>query len=271
MVQIGGRITLAITLAIKLAITLAITLATASLHADAVAQSIDEDWPGFRGPGKMGISRATDLPLAWSNDAGLAWKTPLPGPGASSPIVSGDHIYLTCYTGYLVPGEPEGSLDDLVRHLVCFARDDGSILWTKSVKAALPEEDRIRDHGYAANTPAADAERVYAFFGKSGVFAYDHQGNELWHADVGATTSGWGTAASPVLYQDQVFINASVESESLIALDRRTGKEIWRVGGIKEAWNTPLIVHPDSAGRNQRCAISGRGIGWPGTGGRDSR
>jgi len=84
------------------------------------------------------------------------------------------------------------------------------------------------------------------FFGKSGVFAFDHQGNQLWHADVGEGTSGWGTAASPVLYQDLVIINASVESQSLVALDRATGDEKWRASGINEAWNTPVLVTADS-------------------------
>jgi hypothetical protein len=157
-----------------------------------------------------------------------------------------DHIYLTSYTGYLVPGESGGSLDNLQRHLICLGASDGEILWDRTVKAKLPEEETIRDHGFAANTPAADEDRVYAFFGKSGVHAYDHEGNPLWQADVGTGTSGWGTAASPVLYKDLVFINASVESQSLIALDRKTGDEKWRAGGIREAWNTPIIVTTES-------------------------
>ncbi|MDP6358786.1 MAG: PQQ-binding-like beta-propeller repeat protein [Planctomycetota bacterium] len=176
------------------------------------------------------------------------WKTALPGAGASSPIVFGDHIYLTSYTGYLVPGSPGGSLDDLKRHLICIRRDDGKIIWNSPVKAKLPEKDRIRDHGYAANTPVADAERVYAFFGKSGVFAFDHKGKQLWKADVGSNMSGWGTAPSPVLYKNLIFVNASVESQSLIALDKQTGAEKWRARGIKEAWNTPLVVKTKAGG-----------------------
>ncbi len=170
----------------------------------------------------------------------------MPGAGASSPVVWGDRIFVTSYTGFLVPGESGGSPDELTRHLICLGRDDGEILWNESVKATLPEESSIRDHGFAANTPAVDAERVYTFFGKSGVFAHDHQGKQLWHADVGSKTHGWGTSASPVLYKDLLFINASVESSSLIALDRTTGQEKWRAGGIKQAWNTPLIVKTKS-------------------------
>ena len=201
-----------------------------------------DDWPYFRGPSGMGVSDAKALPVSWSESANLAWKTELPGPGSSSPIVFGDHIYLTCYTGYSVPGQSGGSLDDLQRHLVCMDRDSGEILWDRAVKAKLPEEEQIRDHGYAANTPAADADGVYAFFGKSGVVAFDHDGKQLWQADVGEATSGWGTSASPVLYKDFVFINASVESQSLVALKKDSGEEVWRQGGINEAWNTPLVV-----------------------------
>ena len=63
------------------------------------------DWTGFRGPSGMGVSDAESLPLEWGAGNNVAWKTPLPGAGASSPIVWGDRIYLTCYTGYLVPDE----------------------------------------------------------------------------------------------------------------------------------------------------------------------
>lgn len=205
-----------------------------------------DDWSSFRGPHGMGVATATGLPLEWTSTKNVAWKTPLPGPGASSPITFGEHIYLTCYTGYFVPDGPKGSLDQLERHLIALRRDTGKVVWDRAVAAKLPEETSIRDHGFAANTPAADADGVYAFFGKTGVFAFDHQGNQLWQADVGSKTHGWGTAASPLLHEGLVFINASVESESLVALDRKTGKEKWRASGIREAWNTPLLVTADS-------------------------
>lgn len=208
------------------------------------------DWPGFRGPTGMGISADGRPPLQWDGSSNFLWKTPLPGSGASSPIVFGDHIYVTAYTGYFVRGERDGSLDQLKRHLIALRRETGEILWDRAVSAKLPEEERIRDHGYAANTPAADAQRVYVFFGKTGVFAFDHDGKQLWQADVGSQTSGWGTSASPVLYKDLVIINASVESESLVALDRKTGDERWRASGIREAWNTPVIITADS-GRHE--------------------
>ncbi|MCA8997650.1 MAG: PQQ-binding-like beta-propeller repeat protein [Planctomycetaceae bacterium] len=199
------------------------------------------NWSAFRGPTGMGISTATNLPTEWSHDNHIVWKTPLPGPGASSPVVWGDRAYLTCYTGYFVPDHPGGSLNDLKRHLLAIDLTTGELLWDKAIAAKLPEEEQIRDHGFAANTPVVNADRVYAFFGKSGVYAFDHAGSEIWHADVGDGTSGWGTAASPVLWQDLLIVNASVESESLIALNKETGEQVWRTGGINEAWNTPVV------------------------------
>ncbi len=233
-----------------------------STAADASPKANDSDgntyWSSFRGPGGMGVSQSKRLPTAWSDSENLAWKSELPGAGSSSPTVWADRIFLTCYSGYFVPGGAEGSLDELTRHLVCLKQSSGEVIWDKRVKAKLPEETRIRDHGFAANTPAADSERIYAFFGKSGVHAYSHDGKPLWQADVGSNTHGWGTSASPVLYENLVFINASVESQSLIALDRSTGEEIWRAGGIKEAWNTPVIVKTESGDDELVVATHGK-------------
>jgi len=206
----------------------------------------------------MGISEATGLPLTWSADRNVVWKAPLPGAGASSPIVFGDRIYLTSYTGFFVPDQPGGSPEQLQRHLLALRRSDGSVIWDRTLAAKLPEEQQIRDHGFAANTPVADDDRVYAFFGKTGVFAFDHAGQQVWQADVGDRTHGWGTSASPVLHGDLVFINASVESDSLVALDRRTGKERWRVKGIRESWNTPVVVTAASGRQELVVAMQGK-------------
>jgi outer membrane protein assembly factor BamB len=205
-----------------------------------LAQS-PSDWPNFRGPTQQGVTDAKNLPLKWGQTENIAWKVELPGPGASSPIVLGDHIYITCYSGFFVEDKPGGAQKDLQRHLLCFDKT-GKPLWEKRIPAKLPEEDSIRDHGFAGNTPAADKDMVICFFGKSGVYAFDHSGNQLWQADVGDKTHGWGSAASSVIYKDLVFINASVESDSLIALDRKTGKQKWKAPKIHEAWNTPVVI-----------------------------
>ncbi|HWN97596.1 MAG TPA: PQQ-binding-like beta-propeller repeat protein [Methylomirabilota bacterium] len=202
------------------------------------------DWPQFRGPTASGRSDAKGVPLTWSDDKNVVWKTALPGPGASSPIVHGNRIFLTCFTAFATSSREPGDMSDLKRHLLCLNLADGKIIWDTAVAAELPEQDRIREnHGYASSTPITDGERIYAFFGKSGVFAFDYSGKELWRTNVGSKLNGWGSATSPVFYKDLVIVNASIESESLVALDKRTGKEVWRAGGVKESWHAPVFVN----------------------------
>lgn len=224
-------------------------------------------WSQFRGPHGQGVSASKGLPLTWSTNQNLAWKVPLPGPGGSSPIVFNDRIYVTCYTGYAEPGKAGSDISALKRHLLSLDRRTGQLIWSKEIPAGQPEQAKVRDHGYASSTPAADADRVYVFFGKSGVFAFNHDGKQLWHAEVGSKVHGWGSATSPLLYKDLVIINASVESESLVALDRVTGKEVWRTGGIKDSWNTPIIVPTDSRKDELVFAIMGKVLGLDPTNG----
>jgi len=225
------------------------------------AQDKSVDWPQFRGPSGMGVSGAKGLPVSWSQSENVIAKTELPGAGTSSPIVVGSKIYLTCYSGFNIPGQ-EGAMDDLKLHLVCLNRDDCSIAWTSDVVPKLPEQAKIRDdHGYASSTPACDGERIYVFFGKTGVFAFDLSGKKLWEADVGDELNGWGTAASPVLFGDLVIINASVESQSLVALNKLTGKEVWRFEGIKESWNTPVLVPVEGGKTELVVGIFGKVLG----------
>lgn len=200
----------------------------------------DTHWPQFRGPNGSGSTEAKGLPLTWSDQENVVWKTELKGRGSSSPVVWGDRIFVTCYTGF---GPNGGEQSQLERHLVCVNRKDGTILWTRTLAPELPEQERIREnHGYASSTPVVDAERVYVFFGKSGVFAFDHEGQQKWKANAGSNLNGWGSATSPVLHNDLLLVNASVESGSLIALDRRTGREIWRANGMNDSWHAPVLL-----------------------------
>lgn len=201
------------------------------------------DWVQFRGPGGAGVAAGRAAPVRWGPGENIRWKTELPGAGASSPVLAGERIFLTSYSGYAVPGVQGGDIRQLKRHLLCFDRANGRLLWSRDVEARQPEQERVReDHGYATSTPAVDNERVYAFFGASGVFAFDHDGQQLWRADVGSTINGWGSAASPVIAGEFLIVNASVESGSIVALDRRTGKPAWRSDGIRDAWNAPISV-----------------------------
>ena len=219
-------------------------LASAAAAFAAPPDSAAADWTQFRGPGGSAARVESNPPIAWSADENIVWKRELPGPGTSSPIVIGKKIFLTCFTGLKGSSDKNAeATKGLRRHVLCLDRDTGKIVWTTDVETKFPVEDRIReDHGFASSTPAADPERLYVFFGTSGVFALDHAGKQVWRAEVGSELHGWGSAASPVLHGDLVLVNASVESQSLVALDKRTGKERWRAPGVREAWNTPLIV-----------------------------
>jgi outer membrane protein assembly factor BamB len=203
------------------------------------------DWMQFRGPGGAGTSADKGLPTTWSAKENIIWRTKLPGPGTSCPIVVGKRVYLTCYSGYGL--EPNtGDMANLMRHLVCIDRDTGAIVWTKDFKPLLPESKydagNNSQHGYSASTLASDGKHLFVFFGKSGVFCLDLDGKEIWNQSVGTNVHGWGSANSPVLYRGLVIINASVESGSLVALDKNTGKEVWRTKGISSSWNTPVLV-----------------------------
>jgi hypothetical protein len=214
----------------------------------------------------MGVSKEKGLPLNWGQDSNLVWKIKLPGFGASSPIIVGDRIFLTAFSGY-TPGRSGGALEQLRLHMLCLNRTDGALVWNKSLEPKLPEQASMREnHGYASSTPAADSERVYAFFGKSGVVAFTHEGRQLWRVDVGSQNDGFGSGASLTLFGDSVIVNASYQSQSLFALDKRTGKEAWKATGIREAWNTPIIV--ESNGKQELVmAIQGKVLSFdPATG-----
>ena len=203
------------------------------------AMAAAEDWTGFRGARGLGKAEATNLPSAWDSKTNVVWKRELPGLGGSSPIILGSRVFVTCYSGYAQSIEDPGKMESLQRHVVCVDRKTGEILWKKTLKANMPESEykggNNTRHGYASSTPTTDGERLYVFFGASGVYCFDLDGNSLWTTSVGAGTHGWGSGTSPLLYKDLLIVNASVESQSLIALNKNTGKEVWRAPDISSS------------------------------------
>ncbi len=206
------------------------------------------DWARFRGPNGSGVAAGATSPATWSESQNLRWKAELPGPGTSSPIVVGERIFVTCYSGY---GDERGGgdLQKLQRHLVCVNRADGKIAWSAAVPAAQPEDSYsgfLAEHGYASHTPTSDGERVYVFFGKSGAAAFDLAGTKLWQTSLGTDSNrkNWGSAGSPILYKDFVIINASEESHALVAIEKKTGKVVWRAdgAGLDNSFGTPILV-----------------------------
>ena len=235
-----------------------VAFAAAGLISQAAARGAD--WPRFRGPNGSGISTEPHaLPTEWSDTQNLKWKAELPGPGNSCPIVVVDKVFVTCWSGY-EDGKEDGSLERLKRHLLCFDRDTGKPLWDYAVKAVLPEDDyrgMFAENGYATHTPVSDGEMVYAFFGKSGVHAVNMDGKYVWDKNVGTDLDrrGWGSASSPILYKDVVIVTAAVESHAIVALDKKTGKQVWKqeADGFGSTWGTPILV---DAGDRTELVIS---------------
>ncbi|MCB1086632.1 MAG: PQQ-binding-like beta-propeller repeat protein [Verrucomicrobiae bacterium] len=206
------------------------------------------DWPGFRGPTADGVVPETDQPpLQWSETENLRWRTDLPGPGSSSPIVSGRRVYLSCYSGYGLDKTDPGDIAQLKRHALCLDAATGKILWDRTVAGTSTERpfqgEYITTHGYASSTPVTDGKAVYFFFAHAGVHAYSLDGQPLWEANVGTKAHDWGAGSSPVVYGELLIVNASLESDTLFALDRKTGREVWSVKGFPSSWNTPVIAH----------------------------
>lgn len=227
-----------------------------ALAAPTLLPAAGNDWPRFLGPTGAAIVTESKVPLRWSDTENLRWKTDLPGPGASSPIVLGERVFITCWTGYGdKPGAGNGSnpgdMRDLVRHLLCLSRADGTVLWDARVPSAAAEDPFtgfITEHGYATQTPVTDGERVYVFFGKSGALAFDLQGKQLWQTSCG-TGSGerrWGSAASPIVHGNLLIVNANDESQTIFGLDKQTGKVVWKAeGDFDMAYGTPNVLKRD--------------------------
>ncbi len=231
--------------------------------------ALGADWAQFRGP-HGGTSDERGLPTTWSDQSNIRWKTPLSGFGASSPIVVGDRIFLNSYSGYGESQTEPGEQSNLELHVTCYDRNGGKQLWDYAFPASAKEENYqqfVALHGYASGTPACDGEAVYSFFGKSGVVAVDLEGHELWKANVGDKTHVFGTSNSPLLYKNLVIINASVESGALVALDKRTGAEVWRAPDIEDAWNTPCLVTLPDGRQELALSVHGKMLGFdPATG-----
>lgn len=216
-----------------------------------IVSSARADWARFRGPNGSGVAEDKEAtPATWSDKENLKWKIALPGSGVSCPIVVGDKVFVTCYSGYGVSREAMGSEKDLKRHLLCIDRATGKTLWEKVVPSAVAEDPYqgmgVPQHGYASHTPTSDGKNVYVFYGKSGVLAYDMSGNQLWQTSVGTSSDDreWGSSSSPIVFEDLVIVPAGPEGRAIVGLDKYTGKEQWRSDAdtLGNVWGTPALA-----------------------------
>jgi outer membrane protein assembly factor BamB len=226
------------------------------LLASAAPAAADSNWPLFRGGAAAGVVEDPNLPTTWSTTKNVVWKTDIPGRGWSSPIIWGDKLFLTSVIpeakepvakkGLYFGGEQKKPPADVHRWMVyCIDYNTGKILWEHEAYKGVPDATHHIKNTYASETPVTDGERVYTYFGNLGLFCYDMDGKLLWSQkwDSYPTMYGWGTASSPIVYKDRLYIVNDNEKHSfLAALDKVTGKDVWRVErDEKTTWATPFI------------------------------
>jgi outer membrane protein assembly factor BamB len=214
-----------------------------------------DNWPCFRGSA-AGVSEGQNLPATWSTTENIAWKVHVPGRGWSSPVVWGDKVFLTSVVSDGKVEEPKKGLyfggerpkPSAERHhwmVWCFDFRSGQKLWQQEAHQGPPPSTVHVKNTYASETPVTDGERLYAYFGNVGLFCYDLGGKPLWSRTWGSfkTRYGWGTAASPALHQRRIFlVNDNEDKSFVVALDAKTGKQLWRVErDEKSNWATPFV------------------------------
>ncbi len=230
------------------------------------AESVEEKyWPTWRGPVTTGVAPLGDPPIKWSEDQNIRWKIEIPGKGLASPIVWHDTVFVLTAIETDKQVEPQEKSEPqhrgrrgpsninttIIHKFVIFAinRQDGSILWQRTVREELPHEGTHPTGSWASNSPVTDGEHVYAYFGSRGLYCFDMQGNLQWEKDLGEMTIklGFGEGSSPVLYGEVIVINWDHEGQSFIAaLDKNTGKEVWKVDrDERTSWSTPIVVGHD--------------------------
>ncbi len=231
---------------------LVIGLTLVSAICVSVAQTAN--WPQFRGPRADGVAAGTNLPDRWSATENIAWKTDMPGRGWSSPIVWGNRIFLTSVVGeleapkkglYFGGNRPAPATTMQEWRVQCLDVNTGKLVWEKTVHKGNPQTAIHLKNSFASETPVTDGERVYIYFGNLGLWCFDFAGKEVWSKKFPPrkTRFDWGTAASPVLHKERLYlVNDNQEQSELLALDKRTGKEIWRVARDEHSnWATPFV------------------------------
>ncbi len=233
-----------------------------ALSANFANAADDQNWPQLRGAKSLGLPAddSVDLPDTWTTTDNVLWKTDLPGRGWSSPVVWGKKVFLTAvintgeseapkkglYFGGERPKPPETPHQWKV---FCLDLNTGTILWDRLVHEGPPESSIHIKNSYASETAVTDGKRLYTYFGNQGLYCFDLDGNELWSQKwtPHKTRFGWGTAASPVLYKDRLYIvNDNDEESYLVCLDAATGEQVWRVErDEKSNWATPFIWEND--------------------------
>lgn len=212
------------------------------------------DWPQFRGADATGVSREPGLPDRWDRETNVAWSVTVPGSGWSSPVVSRGRVFVTTAVGEVAVVEPKKGLypgssavaqEPLTWAVLCYDLETGALRWRRDVHRGVPENPVHGKNTYASETPVVDGERVYAYFGGIGLFAFDLDGEPAWDRrfDPVRTRLGWGTAASPTLGDGRIYLLNDNETRSwLEAIDVTNGESIWSIErAVDSNWATPFL------------------------------
>jgi outer membrane protein assembly factor BamB len=241
------------------------SLATTTSNRDDQENDQTVAWNRFRGPNGLGVSTDSSIPTEWSETENLSWKTELPGFGASSPVLTKDFVFLTCYSGYGLDKRSPGDISKLKRQVVCVSRADGKIVWSREFASEVQEDPYrgmgVPEHGYATNSCVTDGNHVFAFLGKSGVVAFDFQGKQLWKAAVGTGSSNrqWGSAASLMMANGLLIVNAAEESETIYAFKPDSGEVAWKsqAASLELCFSTPAVANIEGVRNEIIVAVPG--------------
>ena len=218
-------------------------------------------WASWRGPSQNGVAHdKSDPPVSWSEEKNVKWKYKLTGLGHSTPVVWGDHIFVTSAQPFgpkfdPIPETAPGAHDNqrvTQRHrflVTAISRKTGKELWTKNLKETIPHEGGHFTGSLASASPLTDGKRVFAFFGSHGLYCLDFNGKLLWKKTIGKMNSkhAHGEGSTPAIHEDTIVINWDHEDQSfVVALDTRTGKQKWKVDREEvTSWSSPIIVKVD--------------------------
>ena len=229
------------------------------------AAAVAGDFSQFRGPRGWGIVPDQPIPREWSVEQNVAWKVPIPGAGWSQPIVRGDRVFVTTAVsdkplrpknfkqGVRMPqsfgmGFLSQAPDVQIEwKLYCLNVGDGALLWAKTIESGKPSYPVHPSNTFATESPVADANGVYVYFGAAGkVAGLSYNGDLQWQQDVGVykTSNGFGTGSSLAIHDGKVYLqNLSEGSADVYCFDARTGDIVWKATRDTKAtsWSTPLI------------------------------
>lgn len=237
---LGRRAAGATAIAFGLAVVLAAGDATRAAQGGTSAH-----WPRWRGPDATGVARDANPPVEWSESKNVRWKVPIPGRGASSPVVWGESIFVltaVSASGQTRPGVPHKYV------VMAIDRRTGRTRWERVAREEPPHEATHPENGtYASSSAVTDGEIVLANFESRGLYAYDMQGTLLWQVDLGdkGMRNTFGEGTTPALHANTIIHvwDQQGGQSFVVALDKRTGKELWRRTRDEiDTWATPLVV-----------------------------